>query len=167
MSNTHEKKQYPIRTDVVKKLPKLAKDKNWKILLKDRPPGKSKSRMINDLLKQGYIVGSKYADTIARSKISIFDCGIYRYPLVRFLEGMACNTLVMSNAPLTPDKMKFIPDVNYVEINLGNWDKKLKYYLEHDDHRKVISENGYNTFLNHHTADIRAKEVLAFLETNR
>ncbi len=116
---------------------------------------------------QGHIVGDVYNETLSRSKVFIFGSSIYRYPLLKYLEGWGAGTLVMADKPLGAERMYLESDVNYVEINTKNWLNKLKYYIEEDDLREDIARRGHETAMKYHTAEIRAKELLSFLESQR
>lgn len=161
-----QKRQYPLRFSIWNKLPSLAKKHGWRFLLKERPPGSASERLIGGLKQKGYVVGDKYSETLASSKVFIFGCSIYKYPLLRYFEGWATKTLVMANKPFHADRLGLIDGVNYVEINENNWPVKLKYYLEHNKEREKIAQAGYKNFLENHTDSIRVKEVLKVLGDN-
>jgi glycosyltransferase involved in cell wall biosynthesis len=159
----YRQKVYPLRNKIVNQLPKLCEDNNWKYIVRGRPPGESVERNISELLKQGYIVGEKYAETIAKSKVFIFGSSIFRYPLSKYFEIMGSGTLVMANKPQTSEKLHFVSGENYVEITEKDWKEKLEYYLEDDVERERIARNGYETAMKYHISEIRAKQLLEFL----
>lgn len=163
----HGSKHYPFRKLIWKGLKPLAQKHAWRILMKDRPPGSSPRRKIDRYMKKGYIVGEKYVKTLAKSKCFIFGVSRYKYPVLRFAEGMACGTCILSDPPLTAKKLHFIPDWNFVKITPENWRRKLVYYVNHNKEREEIARNGYNTVMKYHTNDIRANQLLAFLEEHR
>ncbi|GAG70983.1 unnamed protein product, partial [marine sediment metagenome] len=118
---------YILRRIMMKELPDLAKQNNWKLLMRGRPGGS-----ISGALKTGRIVGYKYAEAIALSKIFI-SCEIRtRGAVKKYFEGMACRTCVLANTPIMAEDFHFRPDWNFVEIGRDNWKEKLKYYLKHD-----------------------------------
>ena len=153
---------YPLRKDIWGQLPELAEKQKWSALIKQGPPGRSLDRKISQL-KDEHIVGQKYAEALALSKVFIFGTSVFKYPLFKFVEGMASKTCVMSDTPLTAKELHFIPDWNFVHINRDNWKEKLIYYLEHDDELEQIAQRGYETVMKYHTTDIRAKQVVDFL----
>jgi len=156
---------YPLRCNIHNNLRKLAKQNKWKIIVRGKRP-EGRRRVIADMLKKGgYIVGSKYINTLKRSKVFIFGNSRFKYPLKRIVEGWSCGTLVVCDKPLTSARMGMASGVSYVEINKGSWKEKLKYYIDNKSERDKISENGYNTYIEKHTTDIRAKEIIKFLET--
>jgi len=158
---------YPIRFDIAYKLPKLAEKHGWKILLGNRPPGKSYNRDITRLLKLGYIVGPKYVEALQKTKVFIFGTSIFLYPLIKFCEAMATGALAMSNPPLTMEELHYIPEWNFVPINRRNWDARLEYFITHSGEREEIAANGLDTVLKYHTLEIRAEQWKKFLEEHR
>lgn len=159
----YRKKIYPLRNSIVKELPRLCNEKKWKYIVRGRPPGRSVNRNISELLKQGFIVGKKYAETIARSKVFIFGNSIFRYPLSKYFEIMGSGTLVMANKPQNVKELHLVSGENYVEITEDNWKEKLEYYLEDDVERERIARNGYESAIKYHTSEVRAQQLIKFL----
>lgn len=151
------KKQYPLRFDIYNRLPALAQRNKWKFICNNTWfPNE-------DDLRLGLPVGTKYRRVICQSKILIFGSSLYKYPVGKYFEAMASGTLAMADAPSDPELYHFIPNHNFVEVDLYDWQRKLEYYLTHDKERETIAKRGYETFLKYHTCDIRAKEVIKFL----
>ena len=161
-----DRRQYPLRLSIHQRLPILAERHGWRVLIRGRPPGSEPERFIGALEQEGYVVGDKYSEALANSKVLIFGCSIYKYPLLKYFEGWATRTLVMADRPFHAERLGLEDGVNYVEVNDWNWVEKLKYYLEHDEEREKIAQAGYDTFLAKHTSSIRAKELLKVLEEN-
>lgn len=159
--------QYPIRHAVKKGLPKLAAQKGWKYLVRDRPPGVSSTRKISDYEHSEYYAGDRYAEIMGSSKSTTFDSSIYKYPLVRYWEAMACKCLVLADTPLTAEDIHLRPGHNFVEVSVNNWGEKLEYYLENDSERERVIDRGYETVMKYHTAEIRARQLVDFLEENK
>lgn len=161
---------YPFRYTIFHGLPALARKHRWRLLRRGRPKGvygPPWARPIDILLKKGELVGSNYVEALARSKIFIFGLGRFKYPCLKFVEGMATKTCVMSDPPRTGRLLHYIPDENYVSITPDNWQQKLEHYLTHDAEREAIAEKGYQMFLKYHTVDTRAKQMVAFLEKHK
>lgn len=154
---------YPLRYEIVKELPELCEEKNWRYILGDRPPGHNLERFIQNLAGQGYYVGNKYADVLSSCKILIFGSSIFRYPLSKYFEGMASGALVMADKPTTADALHFKPGWNFVEINRKNWKEKLDYYITNDEEREKIAHRGYETVMKYHTSSVRAKQLVSYL----
>lgn len=157
---------YPLRQLMWDELPSLANKEGWKTLIRDTPPGKALDKNISRLAKEGYFVGEKYATALALSKVFLFGTSSFKYPLMKFYEGMACGTCVVADVPLSAEELHLIPDWNFVAVDKSNWKEKLKYYVKHDGEREEIAQRGYETVMKYHTAEVRAKQLVRFLETN-
>ena len=155
---------YPFRYLIREELPLLARKERWNVLIRDTLPGMALDKKISFLSKKGYIVGSKYAEALAHSKAFLFGTSVYRYPLMKFYEGMGCGTCVMADVPLSAEELHLIPSWNFVAVDEGNWKEKLKYYIKHDEEREKIALMGHKTVMRHHTAEVRAKQLVRFLE---
>lgn len=160
----YRRRVYPLRNMIYNELPRLSEKKGWRCLVRGRPPGRTPLRDIQELEKKGYIVGTRYAETIAKAKVFIFGSSIFRYPVSKFFEIMGSGTLVMADRPQSADELHFEAGENYVEINRDNWKEKLEYYLEDDAERERIARNGYETVMKHHTSEIRARQLVDFLK---
>jgi spore maturation protein CgeB len=110
-----------------------------------------------------HLIREKYAKVITQSKILIFGTSILNYPVSKFFEGMACNTLVMAPMPLDGEDLHFHPGFNFVEINKENFVEKIKYYLRHENERQEIAKRGVETVKRYHTVEIRAKQLVDYL----
>ncbi len=146
---------YPLRFLVANT---LLRRKDLKILYSPRPRG-------------GYVpdpnkafMRANYAKAIARCKMMIFCTCKFKYPVQKFIETMGCKTLGLADIPLDAKELHFKPDYNFVEINNNNFENKIHHYLEHENERRKIIENGYNTVMKYHTCEIRAKQILHYLE---
>lgn len=158
-----EPMQHPIRTDIWESLPDLSDKRKWKTFMAT-PPSVGGELRINALRKQGYTVGDAYAHVLARSRAFIFGTSIYRYPLLKFVEGWASRTCVIADEPLTSERMGLRDGENYVKITLKNWKKKLRITLNDEEKRRQIADEGYETVMKYHTADVRAKELLTWMK---
>jgi len=158
-----ESMQYPLRLKISSGLPTVARRNGWRALIKGPPPGSLFDTTIGEKISQGHIAGRVYNETLSRSKVFIFGSSIYRYPLLKYVEGWGAGTLVMADKPLGAERMHLEPDVNFVEVGRHNWGQKLKHYIDDDDLRASIAKRGHETVMKYHTASVRAKELLSFL----
>jgi len=158
-----ERSQHPIRTDIWKMLQHLADEHKWKIF-RSRPPQEGSDLRMKVLKKWGFTVGDEYANVLARSRAFIFGTSIYKYPLLKFMEGWASRTCVVADEPLTSRRIDLRDGENYVKISLENWKEKLVDILADEDRRQKIADEGYKTVMKYHTADVRARELLAWLK---
>lgn len=160
---------YPLRAQIMDNLPTFCKENNYKLLTGGRPHGFKGhgylKKYYNDpILRASCKVGKDYAAAVASGKTFLFDSSMMKYPVKKYFEGMACGTCVMADAPQLADKLRFIPDYNYVEINRKNWAKKLRYYLTHNEEREKIAKNGRTTIIRHHSNEVRAKQFVKYLK---
>ncbi len=113
-----------------------------------------------------------YITTLNKSKVfptgccrlSVFGEKDLRFFMNKSLEAMATETLLMMDLPTCAEELHLIPGHNFVEINRRNFRKQISYYLKNDEERKQIAQRGYETFIKHHTSDVRAGQILAHLK---
>lgn len=108
----------------------------------------------------------QYAEKIARSKMLVEGVGIFGYTSQRFTQAMASKTLVVSSLPFDNEENGFIPDYNFIEITKDNFLEKVLYYKEHEDERRQLIENAYQTIMRHHTVELRAQELVDIVKGN-
>lgn len=130
-----------------------------KILCKVPPVGG-----IENPLNDNYITGDKYSEALGSTRIFIFDCSIYRYPILKFFEGAASGCLVMSDAPSMGERLGFIHRLTYSEIDDVIWEEGLKFYLEYPKEARKIANSGMNMTRKCHSHDVRSAQFLALLE---
>lgn len=111
-------------------------------------------------------VGDAYAEALGSTRILIFDCSIYRYPVLKFFEGGASGCLVMSDAPAMAERLGFIPRVTYTEIAAHNWEDGLKFFLENPSEVKKIAGPGMKMVRKYHSHEARGKQFVSMLEDN-
>ena len=170
-------RDYPLRRLIV---PELIKDCNKDIktlIMPGRAPhadetrtnltneiNKVNSRVGMNFRKITYcITGEMYPRLISQSKILIFDNTVYKYPLNKMFEGMACKTLVMCDTPHNANELGFVDGVTFVNINKINFMSKIRYYLQHPNQMNRIINNAYKLIINNHTHKIRVTQLLNFL----
>lgn len=112
----------------------------------------------------GIISPREFLKILGTSKISIFDCGMFKYPIMKIFEGMATNTLCLCDLPYDYEALRLQPDVNLVEITMTNFVDKIRYYLDNDDERKRIAKNGLELVQKYHSTEVRAKQLIEQLE---
>jgi len=151
---------YPIRNLIKEGLYYVAR--GYKVLVSEAPRGKTYERTVESL-KQSHIVGENYRNTLGRTRILIFDCSIYRYPLQKLYEAMACKCLAMCNEPGGAKELGFVDGETYVEINEGDWEEKLGHYLENPEKAQRIAYRGMKNVLMNHNHELRAKQFLEVL----
>ena len=111
-----------------------------------------------------YIVGEEYAKALRSTRVSIFGTSIYKHPIKRIFFNLGSGTCVLMDTPNCADRLGLRDGENYVAINKDNWAEKLKWILDHEDERQRIAQNGLRLAQERHTHQVRAKELLNFLE---
>ena len=118
---------------------------------------------IDQLEKKGYPVGMNYARLLGKSRVVIFGNSKFKYPLQKNFEVRAAGCLAMSNAPAGDEELGFKDGVDYVNIDTQSWQAKLLYYLQNWDEGEKIAERGRQLFLERHTHEVRARELVEVL----
>jgi len=152
---------YPLREDIWEKLYIAAR--GYKIIRERAPRGKTYDRDIQGL-KDNYLIGEGYRDALAKTRILIFGCSIYRYALQKFFEGSSSQCLIMSNEPGMAKKLGFVDGKSYVEVDEGSWEEKLRYYLDNIYEAKRITREGMKNVLMNHSHQTRATQFLGLLK---
>ncbi|MEY9870525.1 spore maturation protein CgeB [Peribacillus sp. B2I2] len=114
--------------------------------------------------EKNVFVGKKYAMEINRAKIFLTCDSIYKYPVNKYYEITACNTLLL--APLSAElrDLGFIPGVNFVSINENDFEEKAYYYLQNEEERKVISLNGMRMSHEKHSTKKRVQDFIKIIK---
>lgn len=150
---------YPLRDKIWKTLLSYETRKEGiKVFHRPRPPGGYNVDTKKTLMRE------KYAQALARCKIHVFTGSKLNYPVQKYIETMACNTLALATIPLDASDLHFIPGHNFIEINAKNFMDKIRYYLKHEDERKRIALNGYRMVRENHSCSIRTRQVIKRLE---
>lgn len=105
-------------------------------------------------------VHEKYAREINRAKIFLTCGSVWNYPLAKYYEVLACNTLLLAPICKELGDLGFIPGVHYVDIDENNFMAKAEYYLQHDAERMAISRQGYKMVHARHSTARRAKNMV-------
>ncbi|MFC5451035.1 glycosyltransferase [Paenibacillus aestuarii] len=144
------KKKYPLRNKMFQRM------KNVEGFVTHKHPGYDYS-----LKENGNIfVGEKYAKEVARAKIFLTCGSIYNYPLGKYFEVPACNTLLLASGFPELLDLGFIDKKTFVEINEENFEEKAKYYNKYKEERKIITRAGHKMVLARHTTDIRVRQFV-------
>jgi spore maturation protein CgeB len=139
---------YPFRNLVLKKMTGLKGFVYHKHPYEGNPEGRK------------VYIGEEYAKEINRAKI-FFTCGTkFNYPVRKYFEVPACNTLLMAKGNKDLKELGFINGQNFVECTDDNFYDLAMYYLENDKERERIARNGYNLVHSRHTDRVRVKEFL-------
>ncbi|EOR22083.1 hypothetical protein A499_19878 [Niallia nealsonii AAU1] len=115
--------------------------------------------------EKSFKVASSFAQEINKAKM-FFTCdSIYHYPVMKYYETLACNTLLLASCTKEIKDLGFIPGVHFIEINEDNFMRKANYHLRnYDTLGKKIALNGYKMVRQKHSVQVRAKQLLDHIE---
>ena len=111
--------------------------------------------------EEGVFVGERYAKELNRAKIPLTCDSVLHYPLMKYYEIIACNSLLLAPCSDELYNLGFIPGVNFVSIDENNFEEKAYYYLRAEEERKMIAFNGMKMSHQKHST---TKRVFDFLE---
>ena len=118
----------------------------------------------------GVIAGAAYAKEISRSKIFLTCDSILHFPLLKYFEVLACNTLLLAPISQELEDLGFVDGETFVAIDGSNFKEKVHYYLEHEQERRQIAKKGCKMISENHTTEIRVRELINHINkfvTNR
>lgn len=146
--NPPQEGKYPFREKV---LEVMSKYKNFK---HHKHPGHLVSWKGNPM------VDINYAKEINKAKI-FFTCGsTLKYPVLKFIEVPACNTLLLAEPNSDIIDMGFRDGVNFVACSKENFEEKAEYYLKNSHIRNRISQNGMDFVHKSHSNEVRAQQFI-------
>jgi len=109
-------------------------------------------------------INNDYAKLINSAKITITDSSVYHYPVLKFFEIPACNSVLCSNYFKELGELGFIPNENMLEVKKTDNIKEIVLKMLKNNNLEKISEAGYKLIHTKHTLQIRAQEFIFNLE---
>jgi hypothetical protein len=109
----------------------------------------------------GRVNPDEYYREIMRSRIAVSIRG-GGFDTCRFWEIPACRTLLLSEKPDIdiPGGFEDGKHAVFCQNNLSDLTGLVKYYLDHDEQRERITEQGYQHLLRHHACERRVEYFL-------
>lgn len=114
--------------------------------------------------EKGVFVGERYARELNRAKICFTCDSIYKYPIMKYFEIAACNSLLLAPESKELYDLGFVPGETFVAINENNFEEKAYYYLHAEEERKRIAYNGMMMVHQKHSTTKRVLEFLSIIE---
>lgn len=111
----------------------------------------------------GEMIRENYARFLNESKTFAFCSSIHNYPLAKYVEGMACGTLVLAPLPKDADALGFASEVNFVSVDESDFYAKAKWFLSHPEERAVITRQAREMVERLHSTKVRVEELRRFL----
>lgn len=110
------------------------------------------------------LVGENYAREINRAKI-FFTCdSLYQYPVPKYFEVLACNTLLLASASRELFDLGFQPGLNFIEVHEGDILEKARFYLHHESERLKVARQGYEMVRTFHSTNQRAMDLVLMIK---
>ena len=148
-------KVYPLRTRIAREMAGM------KGFVHHQHPGYRDFLLQEEPLK---LVGESFAREINRTKI-FFTCdSIFGFPIAKYFEVPACNTLLLASGSQELRDLGFIDQENFVEINQNNYLEKAYYYLENEAERLEIAKRGSEMVRQKHSTAARALQFVSYVK---
>jgi hypothetical protein len=145
------KTYYPVRATIVREM------KGVKGFVYHKHPG---YRYFSSDDKKTALIGKNYAKEVNRAKVFFTDGCIHNYPIAKYYEVTACNTLLLATGSQELRDLGFVHKETFVEINENDYYKTASYYLRRKEKRKAIARRGYQMVRAHHTTEIRVRQFV-------
>jgi spore maturation protein CgeB len=109
------------------------------------------------------ILNEKYAKELNRSKI-FFTCGgSLKYPVLKYFEAPACKTLLLAEPVQDILDLGFKDGEHFIASDQSNFYEKAIYYIENEEERNRITDNGFEFIHKHHTNVARARQLNEYI----
>lgn len=146
---------YPLRTKIAREMAGM------KGFVHHQHPGYRHFSTEEEPIK---MVGESFAREINRAKI-FFTCdSIFGFPIAKYFEVPACNTLLLASGSQELSDLGFVNQDTFVEINEHNYLEKAYYYLEHEAERLEIAKRGYEMVRQKHSTTARARQFASYVK---
>lgn len=146
---------YPLRNLMLKKL------KGAPGFVYHEHPG---YRYFSETEAGSHFIWDSYAREINRARLFITCNSRYGYPLAKYLEVLACNTLLLAPANREIEDLGLIPGIHFAAIDDSNFADKIKHYLAHPEEAQTIARQGHDLVHSLHTTQHRAAQLLNIIE---
>lgn len=98
------------------------------------------------------LIGKSFSEAINSCKLFVTSGNlIYRNYTPKYVEIMASKTCLLAFEPMDSELIGLVDGINYVKIDEHNLEEKVRYYINHDQERERIAENGYQFVLNNYS----------------
>jgi len=104
--------------------------------------------------------GRQYAKLLSSSKICTTTGSKLHYPVLKYFEIPACNTLLIGDWFPELRILGFDPQENMVCLDVRNIAEQVEWWLAHDKERERIVLNGMEFIHKYHSMEVRAKQFL-------
>lgn len=105
-------------------------------------------------------VGVNYAKELNQAKICVTCHSWHTYPLMKYFEIPACNSLLAAPESQELRDLGFVPGEHYAAIDESNFIEVVDYYLTHEEERAQIASNGMRMVHERHSTKKRVEEFV-------
>lgn len=111
------------------------------------------------------LVARGFALEVNRAKMFLSCDSIYHYPLRKYFEVPACNTLLLASDNADLRELGFRSGVHYVAVTERDFLAKIHFYLHPNNEslRARISRQGYAFVREKHTTSVRTLQLLQMI----
>jgi len=109
------------------------------------------------------ITGVDYAKLLNTARVCPTCSSIYKYPIQKHFEIPSSYSLLAAPFFEDLDELGYKPDVNFLDVNFSNFERKIKRILNDEDRLKEVTRAGYLFVRRHHSVSIRAKQFINLL----
>ena len=106
------------------------------------------------------VVGEDYAREINQAKMQITCDSIDHFPVMKYFETLACNTLLLATPSQELEDLGFVDGKTFVAVEPATIYEKAYYYLHHEKERWEIAQKGYEMVRERHSTQARVTDLL-------
>jgi spore maturation protein CgeB len=143
------------------KLKKRSRYRSYEIFWRGKPTNRP-YRLANKVLhREKRLPDDDYKKLYSRSKLSLNTLSPIDLVGTRYYESMASNSLAFcQESPIYSEYGLFEPGEHCVTFSedLSDFQEKLAYWVEHDEERAKIAQQGHDHVMENHTWEKRVKE---------
>jgi hypothetical protein len=110
---------------------------------------------------RGSFAGESYAKVLNQAKIFLTCDSIHKFPLLKYFETLACNTLLLAPASRELTDLGFVDGETFVAVNENNFSAKAEHFLMNETARNRIALSGYKMIKKRHTTAVRVQEMVS------
>ncbi|MDU4696621.1 MAG: glycosyltransferase [Paenibacillus sp.] len=113
------------------------------------------------------LVARGFALEVNRAKIFLTCDSIFHYPLRKYFEVLACNTLLLAPENTDLRALGFKSGVHYAAVTERDFLAKIHFYLHPNNEtlRAKISRQGYEFVREKHTTSVRTLQLLQMINS--
>ncbi|TMV53022.1 glycosyltransferase family 1 protein [Paenibacillus mesophilus] len=123
-------------------------------------------RLFSKEEQQHLPIKQNYAKEINRARIFLTDGSMYNYPVAKYFEVPACNTLLLASGARELTDLGFIDKQNFVAVTEADFYDKAMHYLHKEDKRIEIALKGHRLVAEHHSTEIRVGQFIDYIRSH-